>query len=94
MASAELYRKPFMFFHTVSAAEASAGTLELTIPFAPDGRAFKFVASCMTSAGLDKAGLKYSYSTSTEKITVAKDGTTTLLVENDVISVIGAFAEA
>lgn len=78
------------FRHTVTAANATSGTVTLT--FANVASIDAVLAFARTSAGLEKSGLVYTTSGAT--VTIANNGSTTTLVSGDVITVLALASRA
>lgn len=79
------------------AVDGAEGAIQVSLPIASEiheDAVFGFVASVQTSAGVNKAGLKFSYNTTSGVFTISDDTTTTELLENDKLTFIGGFAYA
>jgi hypothetical protein len=85
------YQRPMLIRHTVTSAEASAGsaTLELNTGSLPTDP-FQFIGQVRTSDGVETPGFDWEYITSSGVILLKAAGTATL-DENGSITIIGTY---
>lgn len=79
------------FQETVDSDMVTAGEVEFTVTTSIPSDDFKYICQVKTSAGLDKVGFISNYDKTTGVLTVEKNGSTTVFVENDEIYISGVF---